>query len=255
MKKLIICRYICSAGQVEFKSVLCLCDEFLKRWDKKNSGQPNLRLFTVGRLDVATTGLIIVTNDGDFAQKVSHPSSNLTKEYIATIDGGVHTRHLVAISYGTVIDGAHCTPESVELLPQQPGMPRARIRIVGSGGGGPPAVKWWSNGKGGSRVVVGGGVRWGWWCKLKAGKGAGYGNKVNEGRNHEVRELVKNAGLEIHSLKRTRIGGFRLPADLGLGKLVELKENDLKALGWEKIRELRKMVVAPAELCTSPIPY
>lgn len=76
--------------------------------NKLQPGVPKPRLFTVGRLDVATTGLIIVTNDGnfvvhareylgisslaiqgiklvallsgEFAQKVSHPSSNITKE-------------------------------------------------------------------------------------------------------------------------------------------------------------------------------
>lgn len=50
--------------------------------------------------------------------------------YIATIDGVVNKRHLVAISDGTVIDGVHCTPDAVELLPQQPDKPRPRIRIV-----------------------------------------------------------------------------------------------------------------------------
>ena len=40
------------------------------------------RLYTVGRLDVASVGLIYVTNDGDWAQKVTHPSSGLTKEYV-----------------------------------------------------------------------------------------------------------------------------------------------------------------------------
>ncbi|KAM1141051.1 hypothetical protein ACFX13_041785 [Malus domestica] len=176
--------YICASG--ENKSVLGLFEDYLKTWDKRNSGVPRPRLFTVGRLDVATTGLIIVTNDGDFAQKISHPSSNLSKEYIAAIEGVVSKRHLLAISEGTSIDGVHCTPDSVELLPQQPDMPRPRLRIV-----------------------------------------------VHEGRNHEVRELVKNAGLEIHSLKRVRIGGFRLPSDLGLGKHMDLKQGDLGALGWK----------------------
>ncbi|KAE8672025.1 Pseudouridine synthase family protein isoform 2 [Hibiscus syriacus] len=149
---------ICSSGEKEFKSALDLFEDYLKTWDKINPGSPKPRLFTVGRLDVATTGLIIVTNDGDFAQKLSHPSSNLTKEYIATIDGEVRKRHLIAISEGTEIEGVLCVPDSVELLPKQPDLSRPRIRIV-----------------------------------------------VHEGRNHEVRELVKNAGLEIHSLKRLRI--------------------------------------------------
>ncbi|KHN37794.1 hypothetical protein glysoja_016918 [Glycine soja] len=56
---------------------------------------------------------------------------------------------------------------------------------------------------------------------------------VHEGRKHEVRELVKRAGLEIHSLKRVRIGGFRLPPDLGLGKYIELNKTNLNALGWK----------------------
>ncbi|KAL5801781.1 hypothetical protein ACOSQ3_033413 [Xanthoceras sorbifolium] len=178
--------YICSSGEKEVKSVLSLFDDVLKSWDKGNPGIPRPRLFTVGRLDVATTGLIIVTNDGDFAQSLSHPSSMLSKEYIAAVDGGVTKKHLIAISEGTIIDGVHCTPDSVELLPKQPNISRARLRIV-----------------------------------------------VHEGRNHEVRELVKNAGLEIHSLKRLRIGGFRLPSDLGIGKHVELKQADLKLLGWK----------------------
>ncbi|XP_010267203.1 PREDICTED: uncharacterized protein LOC104604521 isoform X2 [Nelumbo nucifera] len=160
--------YICSCGEKESKSVMSLFDDYLKSWDKRNPGLPKPRLFTVGRLDVATTGLIIVTNDGDFAQRLSHPSSKLTKEYIATIVGTVNKRHLIAISEGTMIEGIHCTPDSVELLPQQPDIPRPRLRIV-----------------------------------------------VHEGRNHEVRELVKNAGLTLHSLKRVRIGGFKLPSDLG----------------------------------------
>ncbi|KAL0862420.1 hypothetical protein Bca101_041538 [Brassica carinata] len=178
--------YICSSGEKETKSVISLFDEFMDSWDKRNPGTPKPRLFTVGRLDVATTGLIIVTNDGDFAQKLSHPSSSLPKEYITTVAGDVHKRHLMAISEGTVVEGVHCVPDSVELMPKQHDIRRARLRIV-----------------------------------------------VHEGRNHEVRELVKNAGLEVYSLKRVRIGGFRLPSDLGLGKHVELKQSELKAMGWK----------------------
>ncbi|KAL3649986.1 putative ribosomal large subunit uridine synthase svr1, chloroplastic [Castilleja foliolosa] len=176
--------YICSSGEKETKSVISLFDDFMKSWTKRNPGVPNLRIFTVGRLDVGTTGLIIVTNDGEFANKISHPSSNLTKEYIATINGAVSKQHLFAISEGTIVEGVHCTPDSVELLPNQPDISRPRLRIV-----------------------------------------------VHEGRNHEVRELVKKAGLQIHALKRVRIGGFRLPSDLGIGKHVELNSANLRTLG------------------------
>lgn len=50
--------------------------------------------------------------------------------YIATVNGKVNQRHLIAISEGTVIDGTHCTPDAVELLPQQPDLSRPRLRIV-----------------------------------------------------------------------------------------------------------------------------
>ncbi|PKA48039.1 23S rRNA pseudouridine2604 synthase [Apostasia shenzhenica] len=175
--------YICSNGDEE-KSVVSLFDDYWKSWNKLNPGIPKPRLFTVGRLDVATTGLIIVTNDGDFAQQLSHPSSKFLKEYIASIEGVVHRKHLVSMSEGTAVDGVHCIPDSVELLPSQPDVTRPRLRIV-----------------------------------------------VHEGRNHEVRELIRNSGLQLHSLKRVRIGGFRLPSDLGLGKYMELKEQDLKQFG------------------------
>ncbi|CAN0825750.1 Putative ribosomal large subunit pseudouridine synthase SVR1, chloroplastic [Linum grandiflorum] len=178
--------YICSCGEKETKSVMELFDDYFKNWAKMNHGVPKPRLFTVGRLDVATTGLLILTNDGDFAQALTHPSFKLTKEYIATVTGSVATRHLLAISKGTVIDGVHCTPDSVELLPHQPDRSRPRLRIV-----------------------------------------------VHEGRNHEVRELVKNAGLQVYALKRIRIGGYRLPTDLGIGKFVELRPGDLKTMGWK----------------------
>jgi 23S rRNA pseudouridine2605 synthase len=47
------------------------------------------RLFHVGRLDTDTEGLILLTNDGDFAQRVAHPSYELEKTYVAEVDGAV----------------------------------------------------------------------------------------------------------------------------------------------------------------------
>src|SRR5262245_52546936 len=60
-------------------------------------GEP-YRLFTVGRLDAETEGLLIVTNDGHFAQQVIHPASNIRKEYLAKVDREIGHEHLVAIS-------------------------------------------------------------------------------------------------------------------------------------------------------------
>ncbi len=72
------------------------------------------RLFTIGRLDKETSGLILVTNDGDFANKVIHPSSNIVKEYLAKCDLDISHEHLIAISSGTFVDGVLVKPVAVK---------------------------------------------------------------------------------------------------------------------------------------------
>ena len=62
-------------------------------------------MFTVGRLDVPTSGLIIVTNDGDFANDVIHPSKGYTKEYIAEIKGGFGEKEKKRLAQGVLIGG------------------------------------------------------------------------------------------------------------------------------------------------------
>lgn len=47
------------------------------------------RLFHVGRLDTDTSGLLLLTNDGDLAHKLAHPSFEITKTYVALVDGAV----------------------------------------------------------------------------------------------------------------------------------------------------------------------
>lgn len=73
----------------------------------------NLRLFTVGRLDRDTTGLIIVTNDGHFSNKVIHPSSNIAKEYLVKTSQEITDVHLKDISKGTYIEGSWIKPVKV----------------------------------------------------------------------------------------------------------------------------------------------
>lgn len=76
-------------------------------------GEP-YRLFTVGRLDKDTMGLLLVTNDGHFSNEIIHPSSNIGKEYLVKTDQEVTHDHLIAISQGTVIEGVFVKPMSVE---------------------------------------------------------------------------------------------------------------------------------------------
>lgn len=71
------------------------------------------RLFTVGRLDKDTRGLLIVTNDGHFANRVIHPSANIHKEYLVKTDQEISLDHLTAISSGTLVEGVFVKPYRV----------------------------------------------------------------------------------------------------------------------------------------------
>jgi 23S rRNA pseudouridine2605 synthase len=73
-----------------------------------------LRLFTVGRLDRDTTGLLIVTNDGHFANRVIHPSANIVKEYLVKVQQEVSHEHLQKISKGSFIEGDWVKPTRVQ---------------------------------------------------------------------------------------------------------------------------------------------
>lgn len=72
------------------------------------------RLFTVGRLDKDTEGLLIVTNDGHFANQVIHPSANIQKEYLVKTDQEVSHDHLIAIAQGTLVEGVFVRPIRVQ---------------------------------------------------------------------------------------------------------------------------------------------
>lgn len=72
------------------------------------------RLFTVGRLDRDTSGLIIVTNDGHFANKVIHPSANIQKEYVVKTNNEITADHLKQIADGIYIEGSLVVPIKVQ---------------------------------------------------------------------------------------------------------------------------------------------
>ena len=72
------------------------------------------RLFTVGRLDKDTEGLIIITNDGHFSNDVIHPSAGIEKEYLSKVDKEITHEHLVAISRGTIVEGTFVRPLQVK---------------------------------------------------------------------------------------------------------------------------------------------
>lgn len=63
------------------------------------------RIYPVGRLDADTTGLLILTNDGDLAYKLTHPSNEVMKRYIAIVEGVPNRWELEKFRSGLIIDG------------------------------------------------------------------------------------------------------------------------------------------------------
>ena len=76
------------------------------------------RLFPVGRLDKDTTGLLLVTDDGDFAHRVISPRSEIVKTYRAVTSEPVNDADAEAFRQGIVLaDGTKCLPAGLEPLP------------------------------------------------------------------------------------------------------------------------------------------
>ncbi len=82
------------------------------------------RVFPVGRLDADTEGLLVLTNDGDLAQRLSHPSFGVEKEYLAEVNGGPGPAALRALRRGVDLEDGRTAPARVGVL--APGV----LRIV-----------------------------------------------------------------------------------------------------------------------------
>ena len=73
------------------------------------------RIYPVGRLDFDTTGVLLLTNDGDLSNKLTHPSKEIDKVYIATIKGEVTKEELATLQEGVIIDERKTAPCLAEL--------------------------------------------------------------------------------------------------------------------------------------------
>ena len=76
----------------------------------------NERLFHVGRLDTDTEGLLILTNDGDFAHRLAHPSFQVPKTYIAEVAGVVGEQTLRRLRRGITLEDGPVHPTSIKIV-------------------------------------------------------------------------------------------------------------------------------------------
>lgn len=133
------------------------------------------RLYPVGRLDADSTGLILLTNDGELAHRLTHPRFEVPKTYRATVTGGpVREKALRRLRKGVELEDGLTAPARVQ---------RAR-------------------GRGASR-------------RPATGAGAGAGSEVleitiHEGRNRQVRRMCDAVGHPVVALQRIAFGPLRL---------------------------------------------
>jgi 23S rRNA pseudouridine2605 synthase len=87
------------------------------------------RVFPVGRLDVDTSGLLVLTNDGELAQLLTHPSHGVRKTYLAEVDGVPGSGALRALRDGVRLDDGVTAPADVHLVQRRGGSAAVEIAI------------------------------------------------------------------------------------------------------------------------------
>lgn len=90
------------------------------------------RLFPVGRLDADTTGLLVLTDDGDLAFRLTHPRYKVAKEYVAVVAGSPNAGDLESLRKGVDLDDGKTAPAEVEVVgfDPAPGAGSTELRVV-----------------------------------------------------------------------------------------------------------------------------
>jgi 23S rRNA pseudouridine2605 synthase len=155
-------------------------------------------IYPVGRLDFDSEGLIVLTNDGDLAARLTHPRHGLERVYEARVLGVPDERDLARLRRGIALEGRPTGPAEVKLL----------------GGSHRPDA-----GRPGGRARL----------DARASPTATLLITVREGRNRQVRKMCEAIGHPVDRLKRVAIGPIR---DRGLkpGTWRELTADEVKQL-------------------------
>jgi len=137
------------------------------------------RVISVGRLDLNSEGLLLLTNSGDLARKLELPSNGWSRRYRVRVHGFLEQKKLAELEKGVTIDGIEYQPAKIMVDSQQ-----------------------------GSNS----------WLTIT----------IKEGKNREIRKIMRHIGLEVARLIRVSYGPFQL------GKL---KEGELKEVAGKVIKE------------------
>lgn len=87
-------------------------------------------LYPVGRLDVDTSGLLILTNDGDFTKLLTHPSHEISKTYVAVVEGRIAAANLTRLERGVKMEDGVTSPAKARLLTYSPSEGTSTVELV-----------------------------------------------------------------------------------------------------------------------------
>lgn len=88
------------------------------------------RIFSVGRLDYDTEGLLILTNDGDLSNNLTHPKNEINKTYVAKVKGEINSKQIKQLEQGIVLDdGFKTAPAKLKTLSFENGQSKIEITI------------------------------------------------------------------------------------------------------------------------------
>ena len=153
------------------------------------------RIVPVGRLDMYTSGALILTNDGDFVYKVTHPKHEIDKTYTVTIKGIVTNEEVEKLRKGVKIEEKQdlgnletyiTKPAKVKILKIDKEKNQSRLEII-----------------------------------------------IHEGKNRQVRKMCEAINHKVLALHRSEIAGIGVK-DIELGKWRYLKDNEIKSLTCNK---------------------
>lgn len=140
------------------------------------------RIYPVGRLDYDTSGLLLLTNDGELSQTLMHPKHEVDKVYVAKVKGVADKKQLLPLTKGIRIEGRKTAPARFDILSTDMTAQTSIMQLT-----------------------------------------------IHEGRNHQVKNMLKAVGLPVQKLKRELYGPLTLEG-LRPGEFRELSKKEVSQL-------------------------
>lgn len=112
------------------RGVICSVKDELNRRIVTDLINTEARIYPVGRLDYDTTGALILTNDGDFANTLMHPSNEVEKTYLAITEGIMTTEEIYKLKSGITIDGTKVIPKRLKIKKRDLEKNREKVEIT-----------------------------------------------------------------------------------------------------------------------------